>query len=132
MILFLFLGESVIARAGKDGPQRELDSRHFLKSCVGFLRSEGVADPSRLEGAVLIFGNSKFSTSRQVATVVNGFAFAYGVPVASVRGSAPDRRALERGLHALRRGSGGAFAMPRYAAPPHITKPKKRMKTLGV
>ncbi len=127
MTLFIFLGESIIAQMGTGGTRRELDSRHFLKSCIGFLHSNGMSDFSRLDGVALLFGDSKFTVSRQIATAVNGLAFVFGIPVTALRAAALDEDSITAGVRALgRRSARRRFAIPRYHALPHITKPGKK------
>jgi len=95
----------------------------ILASLLTFLR-EQMVEPKALEGIVVVTGPGSFTSLRAGLSVVNTFAFVYGLPLISLPNS--EGLDLETLISKTNFSSSQEFVKPFYGREPNVTMSKKK------
>ncbi len=98
---------------------RQLTQTIHLK--IQEILNKSSTELGEVEGIVVFEGPGSFTGLRIGITVANALAYANHLPVVACGG----KKWLETGVKMLADGQNHKIALPKYGAPPNITKPRK-------
>jgi len=101
-----------------------IEGKSFLVGLDRFLK-QTKKQWKDIDGAIFILGESSFSVTRQIVTILNTLIFMSHLKVVVVPGKAGQEEiAIKRGLQLLKRkaATNNTMIKPLYSRPPNITK----------